>query len=137
MRKATAFVRYLAIKAAARVLIQTETLARSSLTCGHEVNDWMFVRLVPLTPSLSPGERENHFPSHAKTSNWIDPHRLANTESGKRCSLSPRERVRVRGKCAPSLRRLRVYLICSESESTVFQRLIRLVAEVHKTQRYW
>jgi hypothetical protein len=46
----------------------------------------------PLTPTLSLGERENHLPRYDKS------RRAGLSSDGRRGTLSPRERVEVRGK---------------------------------------
>ena len=52
----------------------------------------------PLTPALSLGERENRPPSPRRTRDGICRTMIENNETRNCCSLSPRERVRVRGK---------------------------------------
>jgi hypothetical protein len=65
------------------------------------INTAVMIKVAfPLTPALSRGERENGFQSWRKIRGWIRERCLQNTGMFSRCSLSPRERVRVRGKAA-------------------------------------
>jgi hypothetical protein len=54
--------------------------------------------VFPLTPALSLWERENRFRGQTKTRGWMGESRFRKTEDIHRRPLSPRERVRVRGK---------------------------------------
>ena len=91
-----------------------ETVRRVELRTNRLVNDTMAVACLshfkgrgmdfvsfPLTPALSLGERGNCFQSFGKSTTAFGSMVLNNNDASNGCSLSPRERVRVRGKREP------------------------------------
>jgi len=81
--------------------VKTPGYCRSSLwdkTAGENLRE--SGNAFPLTPALSLGERGNPAPSPGMASDGIRVGGSRKTEASNRCSLSPGERARVRGKSA-------------------------------------